>query len=246
MSEARLLARLALPGALLARDRTGAAFGLYATGDRRHRPQGRMPAARVEALAADGALSKQADEIYVLTPAGRARVERARARPDETWRAQHDELVDRPAMDRDGDLYAVRGLCAGGAMARLARLTTPQGGAFFTAAEIAAGARLAQDWAAGQQGLVRGADWSAPPRGNNRRGSGGGVEAARASVIDARARVDAALASLAPDAAALVRAACLDQTGLELIERRAQWPARSAKLALKFALAHLAQVYRGG
>ncbi|HWA22489.1 MAG TPA: DUF6456 domain-containing protein [Caulobacterales bacterium] len=246
MSEARLLARLARPGAILKPDRDGGGYGLYASADRRRRPIARVPRARVEALAADGALSALDGGAFALSAAGRARAERAAAAPDEAWRAQHDELVDRPAVDRDGDLYAVRGVRAGGAMARLARLQTPAGAAFFSADEIAAGARLAQDWAAGQEGLLRGADWSAPPRGNTPRGAGGGVELARASAIDARARVDAALAALTPGAAALVRAACLDQTGLEIIERRAHWPARSAKVALKFALAHLAQVYRAG
>jgi hypothetical protein len=131
-------------------------------------------------------------------------------------------------------------------MARLARLRSPEGAAFFAAEEIAAGARLAQDWAAGQVGLLRGADWAAPPRGGERRGAGNGLEMARAASIDARARVDAALAALSPNAAALVRAACLDQTGLEIIERRSHWPARSAKVALKFALAQLALAYRSG
>jgi hypothetical protein len=42
----------------------------------------------------------------------------------------------------------------------------------------------------------------------------------------------------------LISAACFDQLGLEAIERQAHWPARSAKVALKFALAELVKAYR--
>ncbi|MEJ0023710.1 MAG: DUF6456 domain-containing protein [Alphaproteobacteria bacterium] len=246
ISETRLLARLAKPGSRLAPERGGKVFALHANADRRRRPIGRLPASQVRALAADGALILLEGGAYALGPAGHARADRAAALPDEAWRAQHDELTDRAAVDRDGDLYAVRGVIAGEAMARLARLKDASGAPFFAADEIAAGARLAQDWATGQAGLLRGADWSAPPRGGARRGAGNGLEAARAETIDARAGVEAALAGLSSSAAALVRAACLDQTGLEVIERRSHWPPRSAKVALKFALAQLAQVYRSG
>jgi hypothetical protein len=246
MSEARFLARLAKPGACLAPDKGGKIYALHASADRRRRPLGRIPASQVQALAADGALMLLENGAYALSPAGRARADRAAALPDEAWRAQHDELTERAAMDCDGDLYAVRGLVAGEAMARLARLKTTAGAAFFAADEIAAGARLAQDWAAGQVGMLRGADWAAPPRGGAKRNAGNGLETARAHSIDARARVDAALDGLPASAAALVRAACLEQTGLEIIERRSHWPARSAKVALKFALAQLALVYRSG
>ncbi|MGE3303466.1 MAG: DUF6456 domain-containing protein, partial [Hyphomonadaceae bacterium] len=180
-----------------------------------------------------------------LSDAGRARVRRAQAAGDESWRAQHDELGPRAVMDSQGALRAARGLAPGGAMARLARLADARGSAFFAAEEIAAGARLCADWAAGQVGLLRGSDWSAPPRGGSPRGAGGGIEAARAAAVDARRRVEAALAALAAPAAAIVRAACFGERGLESIERETHWPARSAKVALKLGLAQLALYYRG-
>ena len=185
MRPERLLTRLARADFVLVREADGARYGAYPGGDRRRRPVARIPAAIIKGLIADGALSDADGERVVLSPAGRARVERAAVTPDEAWRAQHDELVDRSAMDRDGDVYAVRGLAPGGAMARLARLKEAEGRAFFAAEEIAAGARLAPDWAVGQQGLVRGADWTAPPRGNTPRGSS--AEIVRGAVIDARA-----------------------------------------------------------
>jgi uncharacterized protein YfiM (DUF2279 family) len=58
--------------------------------------------------------------------------------------------------------------------------------------------------------------------------------------------VEAALAAVTPGASRRIRAACLEQAGMEAIERRELWPARSAKVALKLALGELAKVYRHG
>jgi hypothetical protein len=238
----RLLTRLARPGAMLAPDPNGPGFALYPAQDRRRRPLARVSAAFVDRLAGEGALLLKARDIYVLTPAGRARCGRAMAAPEEAWRSQHTPVLERAVVDAAGDIRAARGVAASEAL-KLSRIRDADGRAFFNAEELSAAARIAADWAAGQEGLLRGSDWGAPPRGATPRAVGG-VEAARAATVDARARVEAALAALTPAAAQLVKAACFDQLGLEAIERKAHWPARSAKVALKFALAELARVYR--
>lgn len=239
----RALARLTRGGARLTRAADGRSFGVYPDGDRRKRPLARLGAGDVAELAREGALAP-AGADYVITAAGRARLSRGEALTDEAWRAQHDEIVPRPVADADGDIVYVRGLATGGAAARLARLADGGGAPFFAASEIAAANRLAIDWYAGQEGLLRGSDWQAPPRGGTPRGAGG-VEVGKAAAIDARARAAAALYALTATAQTLVQAAILEEAGLEAIERRAGWPPRSAKVALKFALQQLAAHYAG-
>jgi DNA-directed RNA polymerase specialized sigma24 family protein len=135
-------------------------------------------------------------------------------------------------------------LPTGGAAARLARIKDGSGAAFFAPPEIAAAARLETDFQAGQEGLVRGSDWLAPPRSGAPRA--GGAEASKTNAMDARARFSEAMGALTPAAAYIVRAVLVEQSGMEAVERRAGWPARSAKVALKFALQELAAIYRGG
>lgn len=238
----RLLTRLARPGAMLALMPNGTDFALYPAQDRRRRPLARIAGAMVDRLAGEGALALKTRDTYVLSPAGRARCGRAMAAPDEAWRNQHTPVGERPVVDAAGDIRAARGVAASEAL-KLSRIRDADGRAFFSAEELSAAARIAADWAAGQEGLLRGSDWSAPPRGATPR-SAGGAEAARAATVDARARVEAALGALTPAAAQIVKAACFEQLGLEAIERKAHWPARSAKVALKFALAELARAYR--
>jgi hypothetical protein len=196
------------------------------------------------ALQREGALAPAGADMFVLSPAGRARQRRGCAEPHEQFLAQHAPIAPRPLIAPEGEIDFGRGLEPGGAMARLARLRDAAGAAFFSPAEIAAGAQLSADWSEGQLGLLRGTDWAAPPRGSAPRGAG--AEPGLVRAIEARRRVERAFATLAPLTARLVRAACLDETGLEAIEREAHWPARSAKVALKLGLAQLAQHYRRG
>ena len=67
-----------------------------------------------------------------------------------------------------------------------------------------------------------------------------GVLAAR---CDARRRVSDALAKLAGPLRSVVERVVLREEGLEALERAEAWPTRSGKIALKLALAQLAEVY---
>ena len=79
---ARALTRLAQGQAVLAPDRGGIGFGVFASGDRRRRPCVRLSAADVRALDAEGVLAALPEKgVFVLSPAGHARVRRARAVP---------------------------------------------------------------------------------------------------------------------------------------------------------------------
>jgi hypothetical protein len=84
----RALARLATANAVLAPEREGAGFGVYAHGDRRRRPLVRLSAADVRSLEAEGAISAVGEDTFTLNDAGRARVQRsARRRAKAFWRS---------------------------------------------------------------------------------------------------------------------------------------------------------------
>lgn len=235
---ARALKRLA-EGAMIAADAAGKGFGVYAHGDRRRRPSVRLAAAEVRALEAEGVLAREG-EALVLTQAGRARARREAAEPGEAYAAQHRPVVARAVIGASGALRAARGHEQGAALKRLAALRDADGAPWFTQAELDAAAQLQRDWEAGQVGLVRGSDWSAPPKSKAGRGPGNAIENALGAHCDARARVAEALALLAAPLRRAVQRVCLEEQGLDELERAEGWPQRSGKLALKLALAQLA------
>jgi hypothetical protein len=239
---ARALSRLGAAGAVLAPERGGKGFGVFPTRDRRRRPVVRLSGAEVRELASAGALRPIDDGAYVLTDAGRARAMRDSALPDEAFAAQHRPIVERPVIDAEGDVRSARGHDADRVLRRLAALRDGSGRTWLDRAELSAAARLKSDWERGEVGLVRGSDWSAPPKGGTPRGAGA-QDAAMAARCDARRRVTDALAALAPPLRAVVERVCLREEGLEALERAEAWPARSGKLALKLALAQLVVCY---
>jgi hypothetical protein len=236
----RALARLSVPGAVLALERGGPGYGVYVGSDRRRRPVIRLGAFEVRTLEADGAISRDAEGLFHLSSAGASRVVREDAEAGQAFAAQHGMIVDRSVVDSDGDVVRVRGFDPDVRMRKLAALCGASGGAWLGADELAAAQRLRDDWAASQAGLVRGSDWSAPPLGSGARGPGNAQEAALARRCDARRRVADALDKLAPQLRRVVERVCLYEDGLESLERAEGWPARSGKLALKLGLAQLA------
>lgn len=241
----RALARLAAPNAILATDRDGIGFGVFADGDRRRRPMARLGAQQVKALAADGVLVALDDKgAFVLSEAGRARVRRDGAAHTERYLAQHGELKPRPVIDADGEVRVARGFDRGASLRRLISLRDARGEPWLNAQETAAALRLREDWEAGQIGLVRGSDWTAPPRSDGARAPGNAQEGVMMRGCDARKRVADALGALAPPLRRVVECVCLREEGLEVLERSEGWPARSGKIALKLGLAQLAVAAR--
>ena len=237
---ARALGRLAAPRCVLAPDRTGG-FGVFPTGNRRRTPVVRLRAADVRELVSSGAVEATGEDTYVLSAAGRARVARERSSPDEAYAAQHQPIIDRPVMDCDGDVRIARGHDADRVLRRLSLLRDGAGRPWLDGAELTAAARLKADWERAEIGVVRGSDWSAPPKGSTARA--GGADGAIAVHCDARRRVSDALGRLAPPLRAVVERVCLREEGLEALERAEAWPTRSGKIALKLALAQLAAGY---
>jgi len=212
-------------------------FAIYPRNDRRRRPLVRLSAEETRALCADGAI-EACGEAFALSEAGRARLRRDAAGA-ERWLAQHAELSDRVVADGAG-LRITRGLKQGAVMARLQALRDANGAPWLDAAELAAAAALRRDWEASQTGLVRGSEWTAPPRSGATRGPASAQEAAMAKRCDARRRFADALDKLAPPLRRVVESVCIDERGVEALERAEGWPARSGKLALKLGLAQLA------
>ena len=237
---AKALARLGRDGAVLAPLREGIGHGVYPRGDRRRQPTATLAPADVAALAAEGALAPSGFAgCYLISGAGRMRIRRDGA-DIAPFAQQHAPLIARAVMDPDGALRMARGVDPSGPVARLARISDAAGMAFFKGREIAAARELWALWARGQQGLMRGSDWAAPPLGSVARGPGGAQESATLGAIDARRKVSGALAALPRSMGAAVTAFCLEETGIEALERARRWPPRSGKLVLKLALEMLA------
>ncbi|NDV87751.1 hypothetical protein GTW51_13675 [Aurantimonas aggregata] len=125
-------------------------------------------------------------------------------------------------------------------LARLATRGGRAGGPFLDASEAIAGERLRADFTRGQlmPGITQ--RWDSQPR--QARGSKGSRDLSD-SAIDARKRVDAAIAAVGPELSGVLLDVCCFLKGLEIVERERQWPARSAKLLLKAGLGVLARHY---
>ncbi len=242
--ETKALRSLETRGALLLPIGEGDRFGVFPREDRRVRALARLSADEVIRLASEGAIARVGDRhAYALTDAGRRRIMRADARTDEAFGAQHAPIVERYVAEGAGAVRRVRGYQAEPVLARLAGMRDGRGAALLTPAELRAAHALRTDWERGQARAARGADWSAAPSDRDRRGSCNGLEIAFATGCDARARFTRALEGLGAPLRRVVEDICLRERGLEAIEAGSGWPARSAKVALKLALAQLAQNY---
>lgn len=237
---ARVLARLSSPDTELRLDREGPDYGVFTEKDRRRRALLRLTAAETRALESEGLIEASSPGVFVLSDAGVAKLARDEAEAGEEFISQHGAVVARDVIDGDGVVRKVRGLDPEGPMRRLAALRGGKGEPWLSPAELAAAGKLRADWAVGEIGLVRGADWMAAPRGAGARGAGNAQEAAMARRCDARRRVGDALARLALPLRRVVESVCLHEQGLDALEREQGWPARSGKLALKLGLAQLA------
>jgi hypothetical protein len=121
----------------------------------------------------------------------------------------------------------------------LAWLRSKAGGAYLTQAEFDAGERLRADFTLARMSPRMTVDWDRPFGS----GGGNGAENMSLAALGARQRVMRALASAGPGLSDVLLSVCCFLNGLEDSEKRLQWPRRSAKLVLKFALQRLAAHY---
>ncbi len=125
----------------------------------------------------------------------------------------------------------------------LARRRGRDGRPLIEPQQLQAGERLRADFTRAHLMPRTTANW-ASPIASGRRGAGGDRAGTfTENMIAARQRVRRALDEAGPEFAGLLIDVCCFLKGLDDIERERAWPARSAKVVLKFALDRLARHY---
>ena len=229
----RLLRALARPGATIELTGGGtmivAAFGKVAT----------VPLAVSSAARTAGWIVIDNPGNVRLTRAGREHLRRTRTRGGAPLVAQAPpkqaprEDAATPAIDLNES-----------PLAWLARRQRGSGEALISPAQLNAGERFRADfWFAGLSPRVT-SSWSPNPSGSRSRKSGARCPAEQTdAMLAARQRVQRALQAVGPELSGILIDVCGHLKGLELAERQARWPKRSAKVVLDLALTALARHY---
>ncbi|WP_422373275.1 DUF6456 domain-containing protein [Hoeflea sp.] len=182
--------------------------------------------------------SKDPVRSYALTGAGSAALRRMLADPDSAFQQQHRRL--RVRSDTEHGSVAVNDLES--PLAALARIKGRDGDPFLAPDLVEAGERLRADFTRGHLMPSIGQSWE-PVRAGRTAGDRSGLNDLTDAALSARRRVENAIAVLGPDLSGVALDACCFLKRLSQIERERQWPARSAKLMLRTALAALARHY---
>ena len=127
-------------------------------------------------------------------------------------------------------------------LAQLVRRRSKSGVPFLNDAEFRAGERLRSDYTRGNIMPRLGANWVASVS-RGRRGADPGIADLTDAALAARQRVEHAIAAVGPELAGILIDVCCFLKGIETVEAERQWPARSAKIVLKTALAVLSRHY---
>lgn len=142
-------------------------------------------------------------------------------------------------IEVDDLLHQMRSGLAESPLVGLARRRDKNGEPFLNRALVAAGERLREDFELSQMGQSGPVDWDQVPTGAD---VAGPVVPGSAPVA-ARARVAQALADLGPGLGDVALRACCYLEGMESLEKRMGWSARSGKIVLRIALQRLMRHY---
>ncbi len=178
---------------------------------------------------------------FVITEAGRACLRRSAAADEMAFLAQHQDLVEEE-VDVEGVKAVVMLDASEGPLDWLRRRKDHRGLPLIDDASHAAGERLRRDLTLAMMVPSVTTNWQNSLSGGLRSGARDAAEANDASVA-ARQRVTKALKAVGPDFADLLIDLCAFSKGLACIEMERGWPARSAKIVVKLALARLADHY---
>ncbi len=190
---------------------------------------------------------------YRITAAGRMALKRLLAEEEalrvgmgegaNPYSEQHREWVKRDAA-ANGDKNKRKGMrynAAESPLTALGRRKDKDGTPFLSAELVAAGERLREDFELAQMGPRVAQNWerflTGGDRGDFRGGAGGNGSG------HARERVASALSDLGPGLGDVVLRCCCFLEGLEAVERRMGWSARSGKIVLRIALTRLKAHY---
>ena len=255
---ARVLRRLAEPGAVLAVARDmemGVVVREAPDGTPQRTATVDRALAQAMALKEWIACADPAARIarYHLTGLGRAELRRMLAETSEAATGFAEAQAGFAGLQRaagddedeaDAHLSHLRSTLAESPLTALSRRRDKDGKPFLPRDLVAAGERLREDFELAQSGPRVAQDWdrvltgtidrSAPTSGGGVRGGGAGA---------ARDRVAAALTDLGPGLADVALRCCCYLEGLETLERRMGWSARSGKIVLRIALQRLQRHY---
>ncbi|MXQ07270.1 helix-turn-helix domain-containing protein [Alphaproteobacteria bacterium GH1-50] len=183
---------------------------------------------------------------YRITSTGRVALKRFLAeeearRAQATADAQPFADQHRDMQDRGTGRRRVRYNAVESPLLTLARRKDKEGKPFLTPDLVAAGERLREDFELAQIGPRVAQNWDRFLTGGGRgdfnpEGATGGSEAARR-------RVSNALADLGPGLGDVVLRCCCFLEGMESVERRMGWSARSGKIVFRIALTRLKRHY---
>jgi hypothetical protein len=192
-------------------------------------------------LKARGLLAETATGDLAISPDGRAFVRR-RLAGNEGFAAQHQERAFLADGFGEGPAGPIAVNLGESPLSLLRRRKGSDCRPAIDAAEFAAGERLRADYERARLMPRVTADWSAIAR-NRPDGTGRGRADLTDAALDARRRVEAALKAVGPDFAGVLVDFCCFLVGIEELERTRRWPARSAKVIVRLALASLARHY---
>lgn len=237
---ARLLAALAQDGAYALEDpfaEDGLIVRIGGTG--MSLGCGRFPTSAGNTLLAADLVERSVGRRTRLTisAAGRAKLKRDAAGDGTPYLAQHLDLIEGGAGD--GPDRTVRD-ASESPLAWMARRRDRDGRPLIDAACFEAGERLRRDLTIAALMPRMGVDWSGG------KVDGGGPRdpsAASDAMLAGRQRVRSALDAVGSDLSGLLIDLCGFLKGLERIEAERRWPARSAKVVARIALARLAEHY---
>ncbi|RVV99859.1 helix-turn-helix domain-containing protein [Mesobaculum littorinae] len=178
---------------------------------------------------------------YVLSATGRIALKRMLAEEggaDAPFADQHREFA---AREEDAVPRVGRGNMAESPLALLARRRDRDGRRFLSPDLVAAGERLREDFELAQMGPRVTQNWDRFLTAGTQGGNWG--DPAGRGPEGARARVTEALADLGPGLGDVVLRTCCYLEGMEAVERRLGWAARSGKIVLRIALQRLLRHY---
>ena len=184
------------------------------------------------------------NDVYNLTKPGQLRVKRLRTSIplDDPYQSQHRNNVA-GTVRMDGADHAVIKNLNESPLGRLRARKTPDGSPWLSVAEVEAGERLRRDFTKAQLMQSVSSNWNSGV-GASGKSSGMGRKADLSdTALDARDRLNQALAFVGPEIGHVLTDVCCHLKGLETVESERRWPPRSAKLLLRAGLGLLARFY---